>query len=124
MEVNVTLVLQIILFMCAYYFLYNFLFVPAYKILDENEQFKNKLYHNLEQEQQVKDALLQAYYVKNSAFKGMLISAIPEQSTQPVHQKTTLSSISYCFEEMHFSEEDRKKTESFLVDHLSQVIKK
>lgn len=124
MEVNVTLILQAVQFACAYYFLYKFLFAPASKILDENEQFKNKLYTTLEQEQQIKDALLQDYHVKNNAFKGMLIQTIPEQATELVHQKSMIGSTLYCFEKIHLSEQDIKKTESYLVEHLSRVIKK
>lgn len=124
MEINVTLVLQAMLFACSYCFLYRFLFAPACKILDENEQFKHELYNNLEQEQQIKDALLQDYQVKNNAFKGMLIQAIPALSTSSIHQKSMIGSTLYCVEASTLSDEDRIKTESFLVDHLSQVIKK
>jgi F0F1-type ATP synthase membrane subunit b/b' len=124
MEINVTLLLQAMLFACSYCFLYRFLFVPACKILDENEELKNELYKKLEQEQQIKDALLQDYHVKNNAFKGMLIQAIPELSTRSTHQKTMFGSTLYCVENVTLSEQDREKTETFLVDHLSQVVKK
>src|SRR3989338_9298507 len=120
MEINVTLVFQVIQFSCAYYFLYKFLFTPACKILDENEQFKNELYKNLEQEQHVKDVLLEDYRVKNSAFKTMLIQTIPLEATQFTHQKSMFGSTSYCVEEVQFSEQDKKEIEAFLVDHLSR----
>lgn len=124
MDVNVTLFLQAMQFACAYYFLYNFLFAPACKILDENEQFKKKLYKNLEQEQQIKDALLQDYHIKNNAFKHILIQTIPEQATQSIYQKSMVGSTLYCVEKSQLSEQDIKKTEIYLIDHLSQVIKK
>ena len=124
MEPNVTLILQAMQFACAYYFLYTFLFTPASKILDENEQLKNELYKNLEQEQHVKDVLLEDYRVKNSAFKSALMQTIPVEATQSSHQKSMFGSTSYCVEEVQFSEQDKKITESYLVDHLSRVVKK
>jgi hypothetical protein len=124
MEVNITLVLQALQFFCAYYFLYKFLFIPACKILDEQKHLKKMLYKKLEEDQQVKDALLQDYYVKNNVFKSMLIETIPLEATQIVHQKTMFDSTSYCIEKIELSEQNKKKTELFLIDHLSRVIKK
>ena len=72
----------------------------------------------------MKDALLQDYHAKHSAFKGLLQQTIPVQSTQLVYQKSMVGSTSYRVEDVEFSQEDIKKTETFLVDHLSQVIKK
>ncbi len=124
MEINVTLFLQVIQFACAYYFLYRFLFTPACKILDEEEQFKNQLYQNLEQQQQIKDALLQDYHVKNHAFKTKLIDTIPAQATALAHQKSTFGSTLYSAEIVELSQVEIEKTQDFLVDHLSKVIKK
>lgn len=124
MDINVTLILQAMQFACAYCFLYKFLFAPAYKILQDDELFKNELYKNLEQEQQVKDALLQDYHVKSSAFKSELIQVIPAQATESAYQESMFGSTLYCVEKIQLSEQDREKTESFLVDRLSQVIKK
>ncbi|MDP3788720.1 MAG: hypothetical protein Q8Q60_05400 [Candidatus Chromulinivorax sp.] len=124
MEINITLILQAMLFACSYCFLYKFLFAPSCKILQDEEQVKHELYMQLEKEQQVKDALLQDYYVKNHAFKSILLQSIPELSTESVHQKSTFGSTSYCVEDSTLTEQDRKQTESFLVERLSQVIKK
>ncbi len=124
MEINVTIVLQALQFFCVYYFLYTYLFIPASKILDENEQIKNELYKNIEYEQQIKNALQQDYNVKNSLCKSMLIENIPEQAIQTVHQKSMFDSTLYCVEKNQLSKEDKDKTEAFLIDRLSQVIKK
>ncbi len=124
MEINVTLILQAFLFACSYCFLYKFLFAPSCKILHDEERVKHELYTQLEKEQQLKDALLQDYHAKNNACKGMLIQSIPELSTKSVHQKSTFGSTSYCIEDSALTEQDRKQTESFLVERLSQVIKK
>jgi hypothetical protein len=124
MEINITLFFQVVQFACAYCFLYKFLFTPACKILDENEQIKKELYENLERNQHVKDILLEDYRVKCSAFKKVLIETVPAESTQSMYQKSMFGSTLYCIEEVHFSEQDKNKTESFLVDHLSRVIKK
>ena len=124
MEINVTIVLQVLQFGCVYYFLYRFLFAPASKMLDENEAFKNKLYKDLEHEQQIKDSLQQDYHAKNSAFKKKLVQDIPEQATQLVHEKSMFGSTLYLVENNELSPQDREKTEAFLVDRLSQVIKK
>ena len=124
MEVNVTLVLQALQFACVYYFLYKYVFAPSCKILDENEQLKNKLYKNLEHEQHIKDALLHDYNVKNTAFKQELIQDIPESATQSSYQESMFGSTLYCIEENHLSQHDKEKTELFLVDRLSQVVKK
>lgn len=124
MEVNVTLILQALQFACAYYFLYRYLFVPSCKILDEDEQLKNELYKKLEHEQQIKDALLHDYHVKNSAFKGVLLQEIPAESTQSSHQESMFGSTLYHVEAQQLSQLDRNETELFLVERLSQVIKK
>lgn len=124
MEVNITLVLMMIQFACVYCFLYKFLFAPAYKILDEDEQFKNKLYKNIEKEQQAKNLLLQDYRAKNNAFKDALIKVIPGQATESSYQKSTFNATLDAVEKVQLSQQDREKIESFLVDHLSQVIKK
>ena len=124
MEVNVTLILQVIQFAIAYLFLYRFLFAPACKILDEEESVENRLHKKIEKEQQVKDALLQDYHEKNSRFKSTLMQTIPTQATESAYQKSMFGSTLYSIEENKLSDQDRKQTESFLVDHLSQVIKK
>jgi F0F1-type ATP synthase membrane subunit b/b' len=124
MEVNVTLFLQITQFAIAYLFLYRFLFVPACKILDEEELVEKQLHKKIEKEQEVKDVLLQNYHEKSSHFKSALIESIPAQATESVHKKSMFGSTLYSVEENQLSDQDRKKTESFLVDHLSQVIKK
>lgn len=124
MEINITLILQMMQFGCAYYFLYRFVFTPAYKLLDENEHFKNSLYENLKHEQQVKEALLKEFHIKNNNFKDILIQAAPEKSVQSVYQKSTFGGTSYEIETIDLSEQDRKKTEDFLINHLSQVVKK
>ncbi|MBV8660667.1 MAG: hypothetical protein JO129_00800 [Candidatus Dependentiae bacterium] len=124
MEVNITLVLIMIQFACVYCFLYKFLFAPASRILDENDQLKKKLYKNIEQEQQAKDILIQEYQTKSNAFKDELIKNIPEQATESSYQKSTFNATLDIIEKVQLSEQDKEKIESFLVDHLSQVIKK
>ena len=124
MEVNVTLILQALQFACAYYFLYTYLFAPACKLLDADEQAKNELYKKLEREQQIKDALLHDYHVKNNAFKGVLLREIPMQATQTSYQESMFGPTLYHIELDQLSQLDREKTELFLVDRLSQVIKK
>jgi len=124
MEINITIVLQALQFVCVYYFLYKFLFTPASKILDEDEHLKNQLYKNLEHEQQIKDALVKDYHDKNSVLKHKLMQGVPDQATQFAHEKSTFGSTLYSIEKSKLSEQDREKSESFLVDRLSQVIKK
>lgn len=124
MDINITLVLQALLFACSYCFLYKFLFAPSCTILQEEEQLKQDLYLQLEKEQQVKDALLQDYHVKNHAFKTALIQAIPQVVTQADDQKTAVPSTSHVAQPVVVSEQNIEQTESFLVEHLSQVIKK
>ena len=123
MEVNVTLVLQALQFACVYYCLYRFLFTPACPILDEQEQLKQDLYKNLEYEQQVKDALLQDYRVKNDAFKSTLLDDIPEQATQLGYQESTFHSVLPSQQENQLSQQDKQEIEEFLVENLSKVIK-
>ncbi len=124
MEINVTIVLQALQFVCVYYFLYKFLFIPACKILDEDEQIKNKLYKNLEHEQKIKDALTQDHQEKSCVLRHKLMQNIPHQAVQLVHEKSIFGSTLYSVEKNQLSEKDREKLESFLVDRLSQVIKK
>ncbi|MBP6870062.1 hypothetical protein KBC04_04220 [Candidatus Babeliales bacterium] len=124
MELNITLVLQILQFFCAYYFLYRFVFAPASKILEENEQSKDLLYRDLEKEQSVKDALLKKFHEKNIMFKDLLLQAIPEKATQSIYYASKFSCASYSVESVEFVEKDKQKTEDFLIEHLSQVVKK
>ena len=124
MEVNVTVILQAIQFACAYYFLYKFLFIPACKILDAQEVEKHDLYKALEQAQQIKDALLQDYHVKNDAFKSILLQNVPEQATQLVHQKSTCNFVVDTVEQDQLPQEDRQEIQLFLVDRLSKVVNK
>lgn len=123
MEVNITLVLQVIQFLCVYYALYRLLFIPAYQILDEQEQVKKTLYKELEVAQQVKDALLQDFHIKTDVFKATLLQEIPEQASQSGYQKSTIHGVVGHSEPEQILQEDIEKTETFLVDHLSRIIK-
>jgi hypothetical protein len=124
MEINVTIFLQAMQFVCVYYFLYKFLFVPASKILDEQEQFKHNLYKNLETQQQVKDVLLRDYHIKNDACKTSLLQTLPEQATESVHQPSMFNSVLDMHEKNQLSPQDRQNIQLFLVDSLSRIIKK
>lgn len=125
MEVNVTVVLQAIQFACVYYFLYTFLFAPASSILDAQEAEKQELYKNLEQAQQIKDALMQDYQVKNDAFKSILLQNIPDQVVAAEHQKPVSVFVVENFDQQNqLPHEDRQEIELFLVDRLSKVVKK
>lgn len=124
MEINVTIFLQAIQFFCVYYFLYRFLFVPASKILDEQEQFKQDLYKNLENQQHIKDALLREYHVKNDACKTQLLQTLPEQATESVHQPSMFHSVLEMHEKKQLSQQDRQEIQLYLVDNLSRIIKK
>ena len=124
MEINVTLFLQALQFACVYYFLYVNLFIPAYTILDENERLKHELYKNLEREQHIKDALLRDYNTKNSNFKRILLQEIPEQATESSCSEGLSFTSIYDGQAQQLSEQDKEEIECFLVDRLSQVIKK
>lgn len=124
MEVNITLLLQMMQFGCAYYFLYRFVFIPAYQKLDEDDLSKRLLYKNLEQEQQVKDILLQDFQFKNKLFKEMLLQNIPEKATQSIYQKSTFNIPLHIVDQVEFLQQDTIVIEDFLIDHLSRVVKK
>lgn len=123
MEVNITLILQAVHFGCAYYFLRTFLFTPSLAIIEKNEHVKKTLYKNLEQEQHTKDFVLQEYYVKNRAYKKLLLQAISDEATQPFYQKSTCALMSYAVENIEISVQEQKAIEAFLVHNLSQVVK-
>lgn len=124
MEINITLLLQMLQFGCAYYFLYRFLFIPAYEKLDEQEQSKRFLYKNLEQEQHIKDVLLQDLHLKNKIFKDALVQTIPEKATQPIYQKSNYPQIAPFVDKAEFLQQDKTVIEELLINHLSQVVKK
>lgn len=125
MDVNMTLVLQAMQFGCVYYCLYNFVFAPAYKIIDEKDEFARSLRKKLEQEMQTKDILLAEYNIKNAEFKSSLMQTIPQEDLQDASVvKTSHSSTLYSIEPVCVSDEDKKKAESFLVNYLSKVVKK
>ena len=124
MEINITLVLQVMQFMCVYYFLYTFLFVPACKILDEQAEYKNNLYKNLECQQQVKDELLQDAHVKKDAFKAVLLQEVSDNAVRSVRQVSTFGLVLNNVEKTQLSEENKQEAQAFLVDQLSRIIKK
>ena len=124
MEINITLVLQIVQFMSVYYFLYTFLFVPACKILDEQAEYKNNLYKDLECQQQVKDALLQDALVKKDAFKAYLLQEISDNAVRSAPQVSTFGLVLKGIEKNQVSEVSKKEAQAFLVEQLSRIIKK
>jgi len=64
MELNITLVLQAVQFACSYFFLYRFVFAPASKILDANDQAEKKLQADFEHDKQLKLDLLKQCHEK------------------------------------------------------------
>ncbi len=124
MDINVTIFVQALQFGCVYYFLYKFLFIPACKILQEQEDFKHALYKNLEHDQQIKDTLLQDYKIKNNLFKDALLQQIPAQATEVADQSIKSDVMRYEVEHVGMSEEQIQQSEQFLVDYVSRIVKK
>jgi len=123
MDINITLFLQAAQFAIAYLFLSKFLFAPAYKILDEQELFEKNLYKNLEQEQLAKKSLEATYKERQKILKDSLINIIPVSVVESSRQKLDIGSTLYQVDAIEELVVDRKKTEDFLIDNLSQVIK-
>jgi len=122
-SINITLLLQAVQFAIAYFFLYKFLFAPAYKILHEQELFEKELYKNLKQEHQIKDSMQQMYYQRQIALKESLMNMVPSDAVQSGFQKLDTSSTLYDVDKIKISQVQIDMTEKFLVDSLSQVIK-
>ena len=123
MDINITLFLQAAQFAIAYFFLSKYLFAPAYKILDEQELFERNLYKNLEQEQLAKKTLEVTYKQRQKTLKDSLIDTIPVSGIESSRQKLDIGSTLYDVDAIEKLVVDRKKTEDFLIDNLSQVIK-
>ncbi len=124
MEVNVTLVLQTLQFLCVYSFLYRCLFIPACKLLDERERFEHYLQADLKEHKQEQQVLQQEYRAWSQQAKDELIQQIPEQATKSEYKKSDLGSTLYELQKVEFLEQDLQKTEEFLVDHFSRIVKK
>ncbi|MGZ6250878.1 MAG: hypothetical protein ACXWL2_02520 [Candidatus Chromulinivorax sp.] len=124
MEVNVTLCIAMLQFGCAYYFLRTYLFVPACKILDEQQAFQKSLYDNLKCEQDNKEMLLMQYRANNKISKAELQKAIPSITCIEEQKFVYNDQIFDLNSSKDVIESDRKKTEHFLVEHFIQVIKK
>jgi len=123
MDINITIFLQAAQFAIAYFFLYKFLFAPAYEILDKQELFEKKLYKKLEQQQIVKKTLESDYNERQQELKKSLIDIIPTSAVESSRQKLDIGSTLYDVKKVEMLDDTRKKTEDFLVDNLSQVIK-
>lgn len=123
MDINIMLFLQIGQFGIAYFFLYRYLFAPAYKILNEQELFEKKLYKDLEQEQGIKISLQKTYRQRRFALKESLMHMVPEDAVQSHLQKVEGQSVLYHVEEIEISKKKIEETKLFLVENLSQVRK-
>ena len=114
---------QIVQFGIAYFFLYKFLFAPAYKILHEQELFEKKLHKDLEQEQSLKKSLQNTYHQRQLVLKESLIDMVPVDAVRKSYQKIEAGSTLYHVDKIEISKSLIEKTEIFLVENLSQVIK-
>ena len=123
MDINIMIFLQAMQFGIAYFFLYRFIFVPAYKILDEQKMVEEKLYYDLEREQSTKDSLQKMYRQRQLACKESLMNMIPIDAQQYQPQKKDTGSTLYHVDSIELSKKIIKETENFLVENLSQVRK-
>jgi hypothetical protein len=123
MDINIMLFLQVGQFGIAYFFLYRFLFAPAYKILCEQELFEKKLYNDLEQEQEIKISLQKTYRQRQLALKESLMNMVPVDAVRNQFQKIKGESTLYNVDEIEISKKVVKTTEDFLVENLSRVLK-
>ncbi|AXK60582.1 hypothetical protein [Candidatus Chromulinivorax destructor] len=123
MDINIMLFFQIGQFGIAYFFLYRYLFAPAYKILDEQELFEKKLYKDLEQEQGVKVSLEKTYRQRQLMMKESLMNMVPADAVETHLHKLKGQSILYHVDHIEISKNNREQTETFLVENLSQVRK-
>ena len=123
MDINITIFFQAIQFGIAYFFLYKYLFAPAYKVLYEQELFEKKLYENLEQEKEIQRSLCQNFNERQVALRSSLMKMVPIHSISYHHEKINSNSMLYQIDKVKVSSEQIEKTEHFLIDNLSQVIK-
>ena len=123
MQINITLVFQAIQFFIAYYFLYNFMFVPAYAILLKEEAFEKKLYDNVDQSRLEKEQLQEKSNNRWAFLKKKLFENCPDALVESRGEKTDKNGSLYFVEKQNISKEEEEKTTSFLVDKLSDVSK-
>lgn len=123
MDINIMIFLQAMQFGIAYFFLYRYIFVPAYKILDEQKMFEQKLYYDLEQEQSAKDSLQKTYRQRQLACKESLMNMIPINAEPYEIQKIDNNSTLYHVDKIELSKKNIELAENFLVENLSQVRK-
>lgn len=118
MELNITVVIQAIQFMIAYYFLYNYLFYPAYTILIAEEKKQKDLQADIALHQKEAADLQHKKQRRFGFLKTKLFAFVPKlRSDQIVINKK-------------FTAEDKTefggsvdKAQEFLVDKLSDVQK-
>ena len=123
MDINITIFFQAAQFIIAYVFLYKFLFAPAYEILYKQELIEADLYKQIEQEHHVKNSLQKTYHQRQLALKVSLIDMIPADAVQSGCRKLETGSTLYHVEKIELSQAKVEKTENFIIDNLSQVLK-
>ena len=123
MDINITIFFQAAQFVIAYFFLYKFLFAPAYKVLHEQEIIEEDLYKKIEQEHLIKSSLQKTYHQRQLALKASLIDMIPSDAVQSGSQKLETDSTLYHVDKIQISQAEIEKTEHFVIDNLSQVLK-
>lgn len=118
MEINMTVVIQAVQFMIAYYFLYNYLFVPAYNILIAEEQKEKELQDDIASHQK---EVAELQHKKNRRFgflKNKLFQFVPQlRSDQIVINKK------FTTENKQEFDAEVGKAQEFLVNKLSDVQK-
>lgn len=123
MEVNITVILEMMQFFCAYYFLYTFVFAPGYAILLQDKFIKDKLSKEVEDDRLIKDTLLHEYQLENKTLKNLLITTIPIESYQDQYKQVQIDKSLYEVEKIIIAKKDIENTKAFLIDRLSQVSK-
>ena len=123
MDINITIFFQAAQFFIAYFFLYTYLFAPAYKVLQEQDIIEENLYKKIEQEHCIKSSLQKTYHQRQLALKESLMNMIPEDAVQAGCQKLEAGSTLYHVDKIEISQTEIEKVEHFVIDNLSQVLK-
>lgn len=123
MQVNITLAFQAVQFMVSYYFLYNYLFVPAYALLTKDEKVQQDLQTKIKNKESEIQSLEDKNKKRFASLKEKLFGFIPKLSGGQIVFDKSVRSSSRAIQETSMSEAEKQKTKAFLVDALSEVKK-
>jgi hypothetical protein len=122
MEVNFTLIIQGVQFFCTYGFLYKYFFTPVYQVIVAQEKQTLLLLQDLEEQKKIEQNILLQFSEQKFQNQKVLLQSLEQlESSLEVH---VVDPVVIDEKTLVFQVQDIEHIESFLVNHLSEVVKK